>query len=123
MISKSPSDATTAPTNILYQCQQCTNCCRWPGFVALAPGEAERIAAFLKIDLVEFINHHTELLPNRKGLGILVRPNHECSFLIGRDCAIQPVKPKQCVEFPNGWNFPGWREKCHAMPIVRKENV
>ena len=39
-------------------------------------------------------------------------------FLEGRDCAIQPVKPRQCAGFPNTWNFPGWREACEAVPVL-----
>lgn len=106
-------------SEVYYQCQRCTNCCRWPGTVALAEGEAERIAAFLKLDVDDFINRYTDLLPNRNGLTLISRPNHECIFLDGRDCAIQAVKPTQCSGFPNTWNFPGWREVCEAIPVER----
>ncbi|NBT90581.1 MAG: YkgJ family cysteine cluster protein, partial [Verrucomicrobia bacterium] len=40
-----------------------------------------------------------------------------CIFLEGQDCRIQPVKPQQCRDFPNAWNFPGWRDICMATEI------
>lgn len=107
------------PEGVYYQCQRCTNCCRWPGTVALGEGEAERIAKFLKLEVTDFIDRYTDLLPNRNGLTLISKPNHECIFLEGRDCVIQAVKPKQCAGFPNTWNFPGWREKCEAIPVVK----
>ncbi len=73
-----------------YQCQRCTNCCKWPGF---------------------------RLRPNRDGLALTDKPNGECIFLEGRDCRVQPVKPGQCRGFPNTWNFPGWREVCEAVEV------
>ena len=44
------------------------------------------------------------------------KPGGECIFLEGRDCAVQPVKPQQCRDFPNGWNFPGFEKICRAVP-------
>ena len=29
---------------------------------------------------------------------------------------MQPVKPQQCRDFPNLWNFPGFEKVCHAVP-------
>ena len=108
-------------SKVYYQCERCTNCCKWPGFVRLGEGEPEKIAAHLGINVHEFIQDYTELLPNRQALGIISRPNHECIFLEGRDCAIQAVKPKQCQGFPNTWNFAGWREVCHAKEVIVEE--
>ena len=34
----------------------------------------------------------------------------------GDDCAVQAVKPQQCRDFPNLWNFPGFEKVCHALP-------
>lgn len=110
---------------IRYQCQRCTHCCRWPGFVKIEAGEIAPIAAHLGLSEHDFIQRYTHLRPQRDGLALVERPpaadgarDHACIFLNGRDCVIQPVKPRQCAGFPNTWNFPGWREVCEAVPVL-----
>jgi hypothetical protein len=44
------------------------------------------------------------------------KPDGSCVFLDGNDCSVQPVKPRQCRDFPNLWNFPGFEKICHAIP-------
>ncbi len=102
---------------VYYQCQRCTNCCRWPGFVKVDDADIRAIAAHLGLGEHDFIQRFTRLRPQRDGLALIDQPNGECIFLEGRDCAVQPVKPEQCAGFPNTWNFPGWREVCEAVPI------
>lgn len=99
-----------------YQCQRCTNCCRWPGFVKLLDSDISAIAGFLQITEWDFIQHYTRLRPYRDGLALTEAEDGACVFLEGKDCAIQPVKPLQCQGFPNTWNFAGWREVCEAIP-------
>ena len=109
-----------------YLCQRCGNCCRWPGFVRVDEAEIDAIAGFLGLAADEFISRHTELRPSRAGLMLKSLPDGSCIFLEGANtCAIQPVKPQQCRDFPNKWNFPGWRDKCEAIDIrpVVKEPV
>jgi Fe-S-cluster containining protein len=101
---------------IFYECQRCTACCRWPGQVRLTEAEIVRIAAHLGLSDADFIAGHTRLRSDRQGLSLLEKPNGECEFLAGNDCAIQPVKPQQCRDFPNLWNFPGFEKICHAIP-------
>ena len=107
-----------------YQCQRCTNCCKWPGLVKLTGADITAISAFLGVKEPDFIQTHTRLRPARDGLALIDKPHGECIFLEGRDCAIQPVKPQQCGGFPNAWNFPGWREVCEAIevPAASEEN-
>lgn len=114
---------------IHYQCQRCTNCCRWPGFVKIDPDETAPIAQFLGISEDDFIQRLTTLRPLRDGLALIDRPalpdgnpDHTCIFLEGRDCRIQPVKPRQCAGFPNTWNFPAWREVCESTPQLRRQS-
>ena len=104
-----------------YQCQRCTNCCRWPGFVKIEPADIAAMAQFLSLSEQEFIDQYTRLRQYREGLALLDKPNGECIFLEGRDCKVQPVKPHQCSGFPNTWNFPGWREVCEAIPVLKDE--
>ena len=102
-----------------YQCQRCTNCCRWPGFVKLSGDDISAISEFLGMEETTFIQSHTRLRPNRDGLALVDQPDGACIFLEGRGCAIQPVKPRQCIGFPNDWNFPGWRDVCEAVDSQR----
>jgi len=114
-----PPEPTTPPApRVRYECQRCTNCCRWPGFVKLLDSDITAIAGFLKITEFEFIQRRTRLRPGRDGLALNDTATGACIFLEGNDCAIQPVKPHQCKGFPNAWNFPGWRDVCEAIPVA-----
>jgi hypothetical protein len=107
------------PHTIHYHCQRCTACCRWPGFVKVIEAEIGPIARHIGLSEHDFIQRYTRLRPNRDGLALIDKPNGECHFLDGHDCTLQPVKPQQCRDFPNTWNFPGWREVCEAIPELR----
>lgn len=106
---------------IFHQCQRCTACCRWPGQVRVTPAEITRLAAFLRLGEHDFIQRYTRLRPDRRGLALLDKPGGECVFLEGDRCAVQPVKPQQCRDFPNLWNFPGFERVCHAIPHLVSE--
>ncbi len=108
---------------VWYQCQRCTNCCRWPGFVRVSAEDIRRIALFLKCGEHDFIQTYTRLRPARDGLALMDKANGECIFLNGRDCQIQSAKPAQCAGFPNTWNFPGWRDVCEAIPLPAQINA
>ncbi len=101
---------------IFYECQRCTACCRWPGQVRLIDAEIARLAAFKGLGENEFIQRFTRLRADRQGLALQEQPDGACIFLEGENCAVQPVKPQQCREFPNLWNFPGFEKICHAIP-------
>ncbi|MBP7951325.1 MAG: YkgJ family cysteine cluster protein [Verrucomicrobiales bacterium] len=100
-----------------FACQRCANCCKWPGDVVLWEDEADRIARFLGLPVAEFIERFTRLRANRTGLSLTEKENGECIFLDGIDCRINAVKPQQCRDFPNKWNFPGWRDRCEAIEV------
>ena len=102
--------------NVYYHCQRCTACCRWPGQVKVSEKEVSQIADFLGLEEHDFIQRHTHLRQDRNGLVLNDKENEECYFLQGNKCAINPVKPQQCRDFPNKWNFPGWRQVCEAVP-------
>ncbi len=82
----------------------------------LTDAEITRIAEHLGLSEAKFIGRHTRVRPDRQGLSLLEKPNGECEFLAGNDCSIQSVKPQQCRDFPNLWNFPGFEKVCHAIP-------
>lgn len=101
---------------VFYECVRCTACCRWPGQVKLSDEDITRLAAHLGLSEFDFIQQYTRVRPDRRGLALQDQPGGECIFLEGRDCRVQPVKPRQCRDFPNGWNFPGFQKLCRALP-------
>lgn len=101
---------------IFHECQRCTACCRWPGQVRVTDIEITRLAAFKGTSEHDFIQQFMRLRHDRRGLALQEKPNGECVFLDGNDCAVQSVKPQQCRDFPNLWNFPGFEKICHAIP-------
>ncbi|MCL1921380.1 MAG: YkgJ family cysteine cluster protein [Kiritimatiellaeota bacterium] len=104
------------PDDIPFTCQRCGACCRVPGYVALAQGEAEAIAAFLGLDVYAFTERYTTLTFNRKDLSLSEQENGSCIFLQpDNTCRIQPVKPLQCQGFPRRWKTPRLRQTCPAL--------
>ena len=106
---------------VFFECQRCTACCRWPGEVGFAEGEIARLATFKGLSEHEFIQKYTRLRQDRSGLALQEKPNGECIFLDGNDCSVQPVKPQQCRDFPNLWNFAGFEKQCRAIPRLLGE--
>ena len=88
---------------IELQCQRCGACCRWPGEVRIDEAEVSKLANFLSLSEKEFIEQHTRLRKDRRGLALKAREDHSCIFLDGNSCLVQPVKPQQCRDFPNRW--------------------
>lgn len=82
----------------------------------LSEVEIARLATFKGLSENEFIQQFTRLRWDRGGLALKEQPDGACIFLEGENCAVQPVKPQQCREFPNLWNFPGFEKICHAIP-------
>lgn len=99
---------------IFYECDRCTACCRWPGQVKLTSAEISEMAAHQGMSEHDFIQAYTRLRADRQGLALKDKQNGECIFLEGGGCAVNPVKPQQCRDFPNLWNFPGFEKICHA---------
>jgi Fe-S-cluster containining protein len=91
------------PVPVSLECQRCAACCRWPGEVRLNNDEIAQLAAFLRLSEREFIDQHTRLRRDRRGLALQERPDGSCIFLEGKDCTVQPVKPQQCKDFPTPW--------------------
>src|ERR1043166_8313141 len=101
---------------VFHECQRCTACCRWPGQVRLTDDEIARLAAFKGMSEFDFVQQFTRLRADRRGLALQEKSGGECIFLSGHDCSVQPVKPQQCRDFPNLWNFPGFEKICRAIP-------
>ena len=98
-----------------HTCHRCGACCRWEGDVCLTQSDVQAISAYLHMTEEQFINTYCRLQRNRQGLSLVDTEDGACCMLL-RDntCAIQPVKPQQCRDFPLRWNFPGWEQRCPA---------
>lgn len=98
-----------------FRCVRCGNCCRWPGPVRVDDTEIVKIAAFLGVPEADFIESHTILTADRRGLSLPENPDGSCEYFSEEaGCLIQPVKPRQCRDFPLKWNFPGWENECRG---------
>jgi len=87
------------PVGLRFECQPgCTECCTQRGFVYLAEGDAERIAAFLGMAPAEFERRYVYRTARQSRLR--VPRDAQCSFLREGGCSIHPVKPVQCRIFP-----------------------
>lgn len=102
-------------SEVYFECQRCGACCRWPGQVRLTEAEISSLARFKGISETDFIQQFTRLQVNRQGLALIDKPTGECFFFENGGCAINPVKPQQCIDFPNKWNFPGFEKVCKAV--------
>ena len=81
------------------------------------------MAQHLGLSEDDFIQTYTRLNGDRSGLALQDKQNGECIFLEGNDCRVNPVKPQQCRNFPNLWNFPGFEEVCRAKKVILDERA
>jgi len=98
-----------------FRCRRCGNCCRWSGYVRLTQAEIDAIAGFLKMTPELFAERYTRLTADRTGLSLIENVDGSCVFLEESRppaCRIEAVKPRQCRDFPEKWNFPGWEKEC-----------
>ena len=105
-----------------FKCINCHACCRQSGYVRLKPGEVEKISRFLGIDVLSFTDAYTVLTTDRKSLSLKEKKNGECIFLNERGCAINHVKPGQCLDFPLKWRFSGFNDICGWARMQKNHN-
>ena len=105
-----------------FHCIRCGACCKWEGPVRVSDREIDRIADFLGIDLQRFIREYTRLTSDRRSLSLLEKEDGSCLYYDDAEkaCRINPVKPKQCRDFPLRWNFPSWRRFCAGAAALEK---
>jgi len=105
----------------VYACTACGKCCTWHGYVRMNDREIDRMAAYVGMTPDSFIQKYMTLTGDRRGLTLIERPNGHCIFLAPpARCTVYPVRPKQCRDFPNKWNFPGFLKECPSIPIRYK---
>ncbi len=82
----------------------------------MTDAEIAQLADFLELGEYEFIQRHTRLTQDRRGLALQEKLGGACVFLAGNDCAVQAMKPQQCRDFPNLWRQPEAENQCRAIP-------
>ena len=104
-----------------FVCRRCGACCRIKnGIVRVSAAEIARIAAFLGVAEQDFIDHDTELAPDRRGLILRSRPDGACAWLADDNrCRIHPVKPEKCRTFPYAWTNDDSTEVCPGLSAAR----
>jgi len=85
-----------------FQCQRCGACCRQPGFVYLAEGDAERLAEFLETEIYPFTEKYC-LLMDRQHLALKKCADEICLFWGASGCGVYEARPAQCRDFPLKW--------------------
>jgi Fe-S-cluster containining protein len=82
---------------LVFQCQQCGDCCAGRGGIFVRPGEVAAMAAFLHLDEADFRARYLEPSSLGTRLGIT---EGVCVFMEDHRCRVHPVKPLICRQWP-----------------------
>ncbi len=97
-----------------FACRRCNECCKQPGFVYLTLEEAGETAAFLGMEVFDFVNQFCDLEDRRK-LVLKKNQNESCVFLTDSGCRVHPAKPRQCRTFPLKWRTEASFQYCRGL--------
>jgi len=97
-----------------FECQRCNECCRQPGYVYLAEGETESMAAFMGLELYDFTDRYCEVVGRRR-LVLKKQADESCVFLNESGCSIHAAKPGQCKDFPFRWRTERSFQYCQGL--------
>ncbi len=103
-----------------FTCRRCNECCRQPGYVYLADGEAERIAASLELELYDFTGRYTDLVDRRRLVLKKASGGEDCIFLTPDGCSVHAAKPKQCRDFPSAWRTQRSFDYCQGLRALKE---
>ena len=90
-----PSEAP--PSDALFKCRRCRECCQGYGGTYLSNSDIDRISRFIGSDPQKFVDQYCRLSGNRPVLA--QREDGYCIFW-DRLCTIHPVKPLMCRKWP-----------------------
>ncbi len=96
-----------------FECKQCGECCMGYGGTAVSQKDIEKIAAFVKVDVKSFIKNYCD----KSGARYMITQREDgfCIFFDNKICAIHPVKPKMCRDWPFIRNVAREPENWHIM--------
>jgi Fe-S-cluster containining protein len=83
---------------MVFQCQQCGDCCVGRGGIFVRPDEVDAMAALLALPVAEFSRRFVEASPMGPRLTVA---DGVCIFLMaGSRCRVHSVKPFICRQWP-----------------------
>lgn len=91
---------------IRFRCQRCAACCQHvEGSVGIEIKDAFYLAKHFNIQVSEFYDKYTRMFSfEDTGFPIFmletVGKDKACTFLMGKKCTVQPVKPRTCKMYP-----------------------
>lgn len=104
-------------SKLAYECQCCGQCCHGQGGIFVEPDQIPVMADFLGLEPEEFQRRYIRTRLGRLEIG--VGPDGACLMLKDNRCAIHPVKPKICRDWPflpgpltEEWGFLSIRGSC-----------
>lgn len=111
------SDTFYLPSRVLrrFRCQACGNCCRGEGYVYLDDADIRRMAAYLDLSMLEFLQQYARITDDDDVVlqeqGDTVK---SCIFLVDGRCRVHEAKPRQCRDFPRRWRTPDIADYCEG---------
>jgi Fe-S-cluster containining protein len=82
----------------VFHCQECGECCQGKGGIFPTRVEIALIAQYLKISVAELVLDYLE--QTAMGLAVKNKTGEGCIFNKQGRCAIHPVKPRICRDWP-----------------------
>ena len=84
---------------LVFDCQQCGDCCSGRGGIHVRPHEVEAMAALLSMSAADFCRNYVEA--SALGPRLTVADTGVCVFLqAGNLCRVHSVKPFICRQWP-----------------------
>jgi Fe-S-cluster containining protein len=82
-----------------FACRRCGACCTGePGYVLLAPGEPEALAACLGEEPAAFARARLRRVPG--GVSLREQPDGSCVLFASGGCRAYEARPRQCRTYP-----------------------
>lgn len=109
-----------------FECTQCGECCRRPGYVEFTPSDVARVMEFLDIDDITLFETF-ELVGFEENFAVHVEKGKPCTFLDGDLCRVFDARPEQCRTYPFWPEFlnsiEDWQAEGEFCPGIGKGEV
>ena len=81
----------------IFNCVNCGDCCKGYGGTYVTPADIKAIAAFIKIDPTDFVDKYCNISGKKP---VLAQGDNGYCIFWDINCAIHPVKPRMCRDWP-----------------------